>query len=103
MSLTYHLSRRTQDPYVGGRGSPHVGRDDVEEADLVGEATTGERVRVDAPGVVSWPRQSGTRRVPALDGVRAVAVIAVLGFHGGLSWPGVGSSAWTRSSCYRAT
>lgn len=52
----------------------------------MGEATTGERGRVDAPRVVSWPERSGTLRVPALDGVRAVAVIAVLGFHGGLSW-----------------
>ena len=34
------------------------------------------------------PQQRRSRRthVPALDGIRAVAVAAVLAFHGGLSW-----------------
>ena len=30
--------------------------------------------------------EPSTAHVPALDGIRAVAVAAVLAFHGGLSW-----------------
>ena len=40
--------------------------------------------------------------VPALDGVRAVAVLGVLVYHGSASWIPGASWAWTCSSCCRA-
>ena len=41
----------------------------------------------------------GNGRVPALDGLRALAVLAVLAFHGGCPGHAAGSSVSTRSSC----
>jgi len=43
--------------------------------------TTTEHGRDPGPSAVS-----GKRRVPALDGIRALAVLAVLAFHGGMPW-----------------
>ncbi len=38
------------------------------------------------PDVTGTPERARMRTIPALDGLRAVAVVAVLAFHGGISW-----------------
>ena len=47
-------------------------------------------------------RDTGLRYMPAFDGLRALAVLAVLLYHGDVSWAGAATSASTRSSsCQR--
>ena len=50
--------------------------------------TVGHRLRADALG--DRPSATGAHRVPGLDGLRAVAVALVVGFHFGLGWLGGG-------------
>src|SRR4051812_43862475 len=48
----------------------------------------GTRARERPTGLRTAPRDrsAAASRVPALDGIRAVAVLAVLAFHGGMPW-----------------
>jgi len=53
-----------------------------------GPAATGHRLRADALG--DRPSATGTHRILGLDGLRAVAVALVVGFHFGVGWLGGG-------------
>ncbi len=55
----------------------------------MGEEPSGARVHLDSEPIKGTP-SGGMPYVPALDGIRAVAVSGVLLFHGGVSWVGGG-------------